>query len=125
MLISHAVVLINSFAGPPALAVNVLRNFEGSSIIVQWNEVDDPLPTNHTVTWSSDETNSTLSDTLIEQSSYTIAGLTLDTVYTIIVTASNRCGAGPEYITSALFPTGIHNIRYVLSTPKLTLQTSL
>ena len=44
--------------------------------------------------------------TLIEQSPYTITGLTLDTVYTITVTASNRCGTGPEYSTSVSFPTG-------------------
>ena len=87
-----------------------MKNFDSLSIIVQWNELDDSFPTNHTVTWSSDETNSTLSHTLIEQSSYTITGLILDTVYTITVTASNRCGQGPEYITSALIPTGMHNI---------------
>ena len=46
--------------------------------------------------------------TLIEQSSYTITGLTLDRVYTIIVTASNNCGTGPEYRTSVLFPTGTY-----------------
>ena len=46
--------------------------------------------------------------TLIEQSSYTITGLTLDRVYTITVTAANRCGIGPEYRTSVLFPTGTY-----------------
>ena len=46
--------------------------------------------------------------TLTEQSSYTITALTLDRVYTITVTASNKCGIGPEYRTSVLFPTGTY-----------------
>ena len=69
--------------------------------------MDDSLPTNYTVTWISDETNSTQSPTLTEQSSYTITRLTLDTVYNITVTAANRCGTGPKYRTSVSFFTGI------------------
>ena len=67
-----------------------------SSIGLQWDAVDASLPTNYVVTWTN-KTNSMQSHTLIEQSSYTITGLTLDTVYNITVTASNRCGTGPEY----------------------------
>ena len=78
-----------------------MLNTESSSIFVQWDEVDDSLPTTYTVTWTSErDLNNVQVQTLIEQSSYTIAGLTLDTVYTISVTASNRCGQGPEYSTS-------------------------
>ena len=44
--------------------------------------------------------------TLIEQSSYTIPGLTLDTVYTTTVIAANKCGQGPEYRTNIVLPTG-------------------
>ena len=69
--------------------------------------MDDSLPTTYTVTWTINGTNSIQSHTLIEQSSYTITGLTLDTAYTITVTASNRCGTGPEYKTSFSFPTDI------------------
>ena len=67
--------------------------------------MDDSLATNYTVTWTS-ETDRTQVTTLIEQTSYTITGLTLDTVYTITVTAANRCGRGPEFSTNISFPTG-------------------
>ena len=85
--------------------MTITENITELSVVVQWNEVDDSLPTTYIVTWSGKETNSTQSHTLIEQSSYTITGLTLDTVYTITVTVTNRCGTGPEYITSVSFPT--------------------
>ena len=67
--------------------------------------MDDSLPTNYTVTWASNEI--TQSSTLTEQSSYTITGLTLDTVYNITVIAINRCGGKPEYRTNVSFFTGI------------------
>ena len=77
---------------------------------MQWDEVDDSLLTNYTVIWTSDGTNFVQSHTLIEQSSYTVTGLTLDTVYTIIIIASNICGQGPEYSTSVLFPSAMYLI---------------
>ena len=80
------------------------------SVIVQWNEVDDFLSTNYTVTWTNGVTKPVQLNTLIEQSSYTITGLTLDTVYTITVIATNMCGKGPEYSSSVLFPTGMYHI---------------
>ena len=90
-----------NFAGPPALTtVNVMKSTENSSIIVQWDEVDDFLTTTYVVTWTSERDHITHHVTLIEQSSYTITGLTLDTVYTITVAAANRCDQGPEYRTS-------------------------
>ena len=75
------------------------------SIIVQWDLVNDSLPTTYTVIWI-DWFYNRESHTLVEQSSYTITGLTLDTIYTITVNASNRCGTGPEYRTRISFPTG-------------------
>ena len=78
------------------------------SVVVQWDKVDDSLLTNYTVIWTSDGTNSIQSHTLTEQSSYTITELTLDTVYTITVTASNKCGQGPEYSTSVSLTAGNH-----------------
>ena len=93
------------FTGPPALTVNIMKNTE-SSIVVQWDEVDDSLTTTYIVAWISERDHITHHVTLTEQSSYTITGLTLDTVYTIIVTAANRCGQGPEYRTSASLTTG-------------------
>ena len=82
--------------------MNITKNTESSSIVVQWDEVDDSLTTTYIVTWTSESDHSTGHVTLTEQSPYTITGLTLDTVYTITVTASNRCGQGPEYRTSVL-----------------------
>ena len=95
------------FTGPPALTMNIVRNIETSSVVVLWDEVDDSLPTTYVVTWTSDVTNSIQSHTLIEQSSYTITGLTLDTIYTITVTASDRCGTGPNSTASVTISTGI------------------
>ena len=82
--------------------------------------MDDSLPTTYVVTWTSDGTNSIHSHTLIEQSSYNITGLTLDTIYTITVTASDRCGTGPNSTASVTIPTGtmyfnyLHNIMYII-----------
>ena len=81
--------------GPSALTVNITENINSSSIVVQWDEVDDSLTTTYTVTWTNERDNATHLVTLTEQSSYTITGLTLDTVYTITVTISSRCGNGP------------------------------
>ena len=95
------------FPGPPALAVNIMKSIRNNFAIVQWDEVDDYIPTNYTVTWANNGTNSMQSHTLIEQSPYTITGLTLDTVYTITVTAANRCGTGPTSTASVIIYTGI------------------
>ena len=77
------------------------------SIVVQWDEVDNYLPTTYVVTWTSERDHIVKVTNLMEQSSYTITGLTLDTVYTITVTADNMCGTGPVYSTSVSFPTGM------------------
>ena len=88
------------FTGPPALTVNIMENTESSSIVVQWDEVDDSLHTIYTVTWTSERDLNYVQVKIVEeQSSYTITGLTLDTIYTITVTASHMCGTGPEYST--------------------------
>ena len=83
-----------------------MRNFESSSVVVQWDEVDDV--TNYTVTWTSEAT-PLQSATLIEQSSYTITELTLDTVYNISVAAANNHCTGPEYRTSIIFSAGTYH----------------
>ena len=67
--------------------------------------MDGSLATNYTVTWTS-ETDPTQSMATTMGTSYTITGLTLDTVYTITVAAVNMCGSGPEFSTSISFPTG-------------------
>ena len=58
----------------------------------------------YTVTWT-DEKDLHEVATVNEQTSYTITGLTLDTVYTIHVTAANWCGNGPEFRTSVSLST--------------------
>ena len=83
-----------------------MKNIESLSIVVQWDEVDDSLHTTYIIAWTNERDHNIQSKTLEEQSSYTITGLAIDTVYTIYVTASNRCGTGPEYSTSVSFPTG-------------------
>ena len=93
----------NVFTGPSHLTVNIIKNIEISSIVVQWDVVDDSLRTTYTVTWTSERDHNLQVATLKEQSSYTITGLTLDTVYTITVAAANKCGAGPEFATSISF----------------------
>ena len=86
--------------GPPALTVNITENTKNSSIVVQWDEVDDSLTTTYIVAWINELGHTADHATLTEQSSYTITKLTVDSVYTIAVTASNKCGQGPEYSTS-------------------------
>ena len=96
------------FVGPSDLEVSIMRNIVDLSVVVWWDEVDDSLPTNYTITWTSNSPKHSVN--LTEQPSYTITGLTLDTVYTITVTATNMCGTGPEYKTSVLLPTGMYLI---------------
>ena len=103
------------FTGPPALTVSIIENATDLSTFVQWNEVDDFLPTNYTVTWTSDRTTPVQSITPIEQS-YTITGLILDTVYNISVFAANECGQGPAFMTSVLFSTGSYVHMYLCTT---------
>ena len=89
---------------PLALTVNIMKDIENSSVVVQWDAVNDSLTTTYTVTWTSENDLSDIrAAALKEQTSYTITGLTLDTVYTITVTALNRCGAGPEFTTRITF----------------------
>ena len=100
-IITH--VLFVNFAGLPVLTVNIIKDTESSSLVVQWDEVDDSFPTTYTITWTSGFP--IYSVTLIEQSSYTITGLTFDTIYTITVAAANRCGTGTEFKTNMLYST--------------------
>ena len=101
-----------------------MKNTESLSIIVQWDEEDDPLPTTYIVTWTSERDHITHPVTLIEQSTYTITGLTLDTVYTITVTASNKCGQGPEYSTSVSLTTDASSTITNISTNTTTISVA-
>ena len=69
--------------------------------------------TNYTVTWTTETIPMAIASvTLIEHSSYTITGLTLNTVYTITVTAANECGKGPKYVTSVSISSGMYHLHY-------------
>ena len=85
--------------------MSITKNTESISIVVQWDEMDDSLSTTYTVTWTDESNHMLHSFTEEEISSYTITGLTLDTVYTITVSATNKCGTGPEYRTSVSLST--------------------
>ena len=83
--------------------MNITKDIESLSLVVQWDAVEDFIDTIYTLVWS-DRTDPVPKIAVVtEQTSYTITGLTLDTVYTITISAANRCGQGPEYITSAKF----------------------
>ena len=89
------------------------------SVVVQWDEVDDSLPVNYTVKWTSNErsSNSMQSHTLMNKTSYTIIGLTIDTVYTVTVTAANKVCTGPEYKSNISFHTGMFYFHYNSNPP--------
>ena len=95
-----------AFTGPSALMMNIMKIDENVSAIVQWDAADVSLPTTYTVNWTS-ITTPMQSAIVTDQSSYTITGLTLDTVYTVIVLATDRCGTSPESTASVTIPTGM------------------
>ena len=102
------IIILKLLTEPSALKVSIIQIY--TSVIVEWDEVDDSLPTNYTVTWAS-ERDLVAQDpiTLIEKSSFTVNGLTFDTVYTITITAANRCGTGTEF-TSTVTLSAHHSI---------------
>ena len=134
-LYNYTVIIIFTYVGPPALTVNITKHTESSSIVVQWDEVDDSLTTTYVITWTSErDLNNVQAKTVEEHSSYNITGLTLNTVYTITVYATNRCGQGPEHSTSvslttdAIFSstsTAITNTMTITSTASLSTSTAI
>ena len=99
------------FTGPSALVtVNIINN-KSFVIDVHWDAADPSLATNYTVTWTS-ETEPTLSYATTHNTSYTITGLTLDTVYNITVAGANMCGQGPGFSTSVSISTGLCHFYY-------------
>ena len=108
------------FTEPSALTVNIMKSTESSSVFVQWDKVNDSLTTAYIVTWTSERDHITHHVILTEQSLYTITGLTLDIVYTITVTAANRCGQGPEYKTSVSLTADTTSTIFATSTNTMT-----
>ena len=88
-----------------------MQSIEGSSIAVQWDAVDNSTTTTYAITWSSTRGGLQVA-TVIDQTSYSITGLTLDIVYTITVSAVNRCGQGPEFSTRIQIITGTYHFQY-------------
>ena len=98
----HILNIAMYFTEPSALTVNITKDIESLSLVVQWNEVEDFTEATYTLSWTGETDHILKTVPLTEQTSYTITGLTLDTVYTIIITAANTCGNGPEFSTSVL-----------------------
>ena len=107
----HAYVFYLDFIVPSGLMVNIIKNPESLSIDIQWNAVNDYLFTSYTIFWGDDVDQFATADE--PETSYTITGLTLDTVYTIRVTAANMCGSGSPSRTSVSFPAGTIIIYHV------------
>ena len=80
-----------------------MKYTENASIVVQWDAVDDFLFTIYTVNWYSRRDQ--VQAVAVAEQVHTITGLTLDTVYTITVSAANMCGDGPESNTSVSLST--------------------
>ena len=110
------------YVGPSTLTVNIMKNIDNSSIIVlQWDAVDDSLTTTYTIQWTRFRDRLKKVATVIEQTSYTITGLILDTVYNITVTAANKCGSGPDFSTSISLSTDITSTTSSISTASSTI----
>ena len=101
--------------GPSALTVSIIKNIENSSIVVQWDAADNSLTTAYTLTWSRAGSRLQVA-TPTEKTSYTITGLTLDMVYTITVSAANKCGSGPEFSTSITLATVTTFTTFIINT---------
>ena len=115
---------VSVYAGLSILTVNITKNITNSSIVVQWDAVHDFLLIVYTITWT-DGRNLFKVATVEEQTSYTITGLTLDTVYSIAVSAANvYCGSGPEFITSISFSTDTTSTTSTISQPITTVLRS-
>ena len=104
------------FTGPSVVRISVMKNFELSLIVVRWDEVVNV--SNYTVTWTDSDGTFLSTETLIQQSSLALSGLTLNTVYNISIVASNSHCTGPEFITSVLFSAGteLHTISDIYCT---------
>ena len=102
--------------------MNVTTNITNLLIVVQWDLVDDFLHTTYTVTWT-DEGDLHEVATIEEQTSYTITGLALDTVYNITYYAANMCGDGPDFTTSVSLSTDTTSTTSTIS-PTVTASTN-
>ena len=89
-----------------------MKNIESLSIVIQWDAEDNFVSITYTVTWTSERDDIQVA-TLIDQTSYTITGLTLNTEYTVRVTTANICDNGPEFSTRISFSTGSYHFHYV------------
>ena len=87
--------------------MKITKKITNLSLVVQWDTMEDFTDTTYTVVLWHSETNYIHKIAAVtEQKSYTITGLTLDTVYTITVSTGNKCGNGPEYTTNILLAAG-------------------
>jgi len=102
--------------------VNFIKNIISSSLVVQWNATGDIIDTRtrYVLFWSSGIAQRTIVTIL---TSVTITELTVNTTYTITVTAANKCGGGPEFRTSILFSPDTTSTTTIIS-PTVTTSTN-
>jgi len=98
--------------------VKFIKNITSSSLVVQWNAVSDISDIYYAVTWRSGG-----GFIITRMTSYTITGLTVDTTYTINVSAIYRCGYGPVFTTSILFSPDTTSTTTIIS-PTITTSTN-
>ena len=111
------------FIGPTAFKVNITKNIESSSVFIQWT--DNASWPKYIVTWTSERDGLQVAP-LTSWTSYTITGLTLDTVYTITISDHAHCGDAPEFITSILFSADTtFNISPTVTTSPMTIISSV
>ena len=80
----------------PTTPINIrlpVENITDVLFIVQWDKVINQSVSGYKVIWT-DESNSTQTVT-VNETSYTVTGLTPNTTYTVNVAAINKCGTGP------------------------------
>ena len=96
------------FIGPSNLKVNVTKIMKSLTVDMQWDAVEDILDTTYVINCTHDEIYFEVF-TLKEQTSFTITGFILDTEYTITTCATNKCGDGPKFVSTVLFPVGMYH----------------
>ena len=100
--------MLYSYVGPSSLKVNVTKIIKNLTVDLHWDAVEDILNATYVVTCTHDGNNFE-NFTLKEQTSLTITGFIPDKEYTITACATNKCGNGPEYVSTVSFPGGTYH----------------
>lgn len=79
--------------------MTVTKNITNSSVTLQWDAVDHFFNAQYIVAWGIANRKGNTGQIKIQQTNYTITGLTLNRIYIITVTPANICGRGPKFTT--------------------------